>query len=171
MTNCTDYDFDSCPPWRPKDNFQAIRLLAEKAGAASRESLAKQPPEVPLMEIYRQTMFPTTLDAVTKIHSALCADALALVAKKGADYNRAEQKSGDTLANLKTAKRIGLVDSSCTAILVRIMDKIMRLKSLCKPGEKPANTDEKVRDTVVDVINYVIYLYILWAEENDIAEA
>ncbi|MBS1586965.1 MAG: hypothetical protein JSS82_15630 [Bacteroidetes bacterium] len=108
-------------------------------------------------------LFPTghTLEAVTELHKSLCAEALSLVEKKGADYNRSEQQNGDTLANLKMSAKLGLVETPAHGVLVRLLDKLMRLKSLCKPGEKPANVDEKVRDTVVDVINYAVYVYAL----------
>lgn len=108
-------------------------------------------------------IYPTghSLEAVQQLHKDLCAEALALVSKKGSDYNRTEQASGDTLANLKASARIGLVETPAHGVLVRLLDKIMRLKSLCRPGEKPANADEKVRDTVVDIINYAVYVLAL----------
>lgn len=113
-------------------------------------------------------LFPSghTLEAVTELHKSLCAEALALVSKKGADYNRSEQQNGDTLANLKMSAKMGLVETPAHGVLVRLLDKLMRLKSLCKPGEKPANVDEKVRDTVVDVINYAVYVLALTEGAN-----
>ena len=110
-----------------------------------------------------ETLFPKghTLEAIEQLHKDLCSEALALVSKKGADYNRTEQANGDTLANLKMSAKLGLVESPAHGVLVRLLDKLMRLKSLCKPGEKPANSDEKVRDTVVDIINYAVYALAL----------
>lgn len=179
-----DLEFDSCPPWRPKDVFRSKSgenapetpevesdyvqpvstehyywkriTLPEDVAQKIREDIEKAVPvTVP---------FRTDLNTILNLHDDLTSEAHNLVARKGRDYNRTEQEGGDTLANLKVAAKLGLVETPAHGVLVRLMDKIMRLKSLCKPGEKPANADEKVKDTVVDVINYAIYVYALHLE-------
>lgn len=106
-----------------------------------------------------------TLEHVLAQHEALCADARALVSKKGADYNRQEQQNGDTLANMRVAANLGLVGNPCMSVLVRLLDKFMRLKSLCAdPTADPAVKAESVRDTIVDIINYAIYIYVFYCE-------
>lgn len=104
---------------------------------------------------------PHSLDAVLALHERLCEEARELVAKKGADYNRSQQANGDTLANLKAAYQLGLVESPAQGVIIRLLDKVMRLASLCKPGEKPANTEESIEDTVKDIINYSNYIPLL----------
>jgi len=47
----------------------------------------------------------TTLKKVLKEHNRLCKNAYNMVEKKGADYNRKQQKDGDTLYNLSVAKQ------------------------------------------------------------------
>lgn len=102
-----------------------------------------------------------TLEEVKRDHRYLTTKALQLVEKKGADYNRAQQNNGDTLFNLRVARLLGIVQTDEQSILVRMSDKVMRLISLTSPEElqTPANEDEKVEDTVIDLINYAVYLY------------
>lgn len=133
------------------------------------------------MDVYDETdeqldkIYPRnhSLESIIALHKDLCKEACDLVAKKGADYNREEQKNGDTLANLKAAYKLGLVENPAQGILIRLLDKIMRLKSLCKPGEKPANKEEKIKDTVIDMINYSLYVYALseWVSEEEAPNA
>ena len=69
---------------------------------------------------------------------------------------------------MTVAKQLGIVDSTTQSILVRISDKMMRLISLTSnPQENPEVKDESVKDTVVDMINYIVYLYIKYEEERN----
>jgi len=57
----------------------------------------------------------TTVKFVLKKHEEICKEARDLVEIKGKDYNRQEQQesedgTGDTLANMRLAKNIGLAD-------------------------------------------------------------
>jgi hypothetical protein len=109
----------------------------------------------------------TTLKKVLKEHNRLCKNAYNMVEKKGADYNRKQQKDGDTLYNLSVAKQLDIVDSVTKSILVRISDKMMRLVSLTgDPKVNPEVKDEKVSDTIEDTINYLVYLYCKYQEER-----
>jgi hypothetical protein len=90
-----------------------------------------------------------------------------MVEKKGADYNRKQQKDGDTLYNLSVAKQLDIVDTVTKSILVRISDKMMRLISLTgDPTVHAEVKDEKVSDTIEDTINYLVYLYCKYQEEQ-----
>ena len=82
-----------------------------------------------------------------------------LIAKKGADYNRAQQQGGDTLFNLRVCEILGVVDSAERGILVRLSDKFMRLISLVD-GD-PAVVSESFNDTVDDIHNYIDYLALI----------
>lgn len=108
-----------------------------------------------------------TLEHVLKIHKELCDEARALIEKKGHDYNKAQQHTGETLFNLKVAKLLGIVDTNTQSILVRMGDKMMRLISLTRDPSTTAEVkDESIRDTIEDLINYSSYLYIVYLEER-----
>ena len=109
------------------------------------------------------------LQEVLKIHNEITTAALNMVEKKGRDYNRSQQQNGgDTLYSLDVSTLLGITKTPTQGILVRIADKIMRLSSLCcNPREKPAVTDESVRDTIEDTINYLVYLWIKYEENKD----
>jgi hypothetical protein len=91
---------------------------------------------------------------------------MALIDKKGADYNRDQQMSGDTLFNLRVAEILNITPSAEEGILVRLSDKFMRLISLTKPGREAAVKDESVLDTIVDIHNYIDYLALMWLERR-----
>ena len=98
-------------------------------------------------------------------HKRLTQNAYDMVEKKGADYNRKQQLTGDTLFNLTVAHQLGIVDSTTKSILVRISDKIMRLISLTSnPKEEAEIKDERISDTIEDTINYLVYLYCKYQE-------
>jgi len=105
---------------------------------------------------------------VLEEHKAICKKAFDVVEKKGMDYARTQHKNGDTLANITNCKTLGITDTVCQGILVRLSDKFSRLNSLCKdPNENPMVQDEKVADTIEDKINYLIYLKIKYEEERE----
>lgn len=110
-----------------------------------------------------------TVDEVVKFRQAMYEQSLALVQKKGADYNRDQQAAGDTLFNLRVSEILGIVPSAEEGILVRLSDKFMRLISLTKPGREAAVRDESVLDTIRDIHNYVDYLGLLWLERRNTA--
>ena len=110
----------------------------------------------------------TTLGKVIDTHTDICTSALDLVSRKGRDYNRKQQKDGDTLYNMTVAKQLGVVDTTTQSILVRISDKMMRLISLTSnPKENPEIKTESVKDTIVDMVNYIVYLYCKYEEERN----
>ena len=97
----------------------------------------------------------TTLKKVLSEHKRLTQNAYDMVEKKGADYNRKQQLTGDTLFNLTVAHQLGIVDSTTKSILVRISDKIMRLISLTgNPKEIAEIKEERISETIEDTINY-----------------
>ncbi len=109
-----------------------------------------------------------SLPDVIKEHDKICQEARDLIAKKGHDYNREAQDTGDTLFNLRVAHLVGIVNNPCVGILVRLSDKFQRLNSLTKdPTVEPEVKGEAVRDTIRDIINYSIYLGIFYDEIRD----
>lgn len=110
----------------------------------------------------------TSLEKVLSEHKAICQKAYDVVEIKGMDYARQGHKNGDTLANITNCKTLGITDSVCQGILVRLSDKFSRLNSLCRnPNENPAVQNEKVSDTIEDTINYLVYLKIQYEEERN----
>lgn len=103
-----------------------------------------------------------SLEEVKKYRVEMFETSMALIDKKGADYNRDQQQSGDTLFNLKVCEVLGIVPSTEEGILVRLSDKLMRLISLTKPGREAAVKDESVEDTIRDIHNYTDYLGLIW---------
>jgi len=90
-----------------------------------------------------------------------------LAKQKGHDYNVKQQDAGDTLFNLRIASIIGIVDSPAQSVLVRISDKLMRLASLSDPKTVASVKDERVFDTIVDLLNYITYYYLFWLEAKN----
>jgi hypothetical protein len=105
-----------------------------------------------------------SLEMVKKFRNDMFDSSMALIEQKGADYNRDQQLSGDTLFNLKVAAILGIVPTAERGILVRLSDKFMRLISLMQPGVIPAVHNESLHDTVRDIHNYLDYALLLWEE-------
>jgi hypothetical protein len=80
-----------------------------------------------------------------ELHQLLCLNALELMKKKNVDYG------GDTdpFRNFHTFGELG--------ILVRLSDKLARLRTYCERGELKIK-DESVEDTIIDAINYLVLL-------------
>ena len=111
----------------------------------------------------------STLAHVLEVHENLCNAARAIIKIKGRDYNREQQIDGDTLFNMSVSAILGITKTVTQGILVRISDKFMRLISLTKvPTETPAVKNESVKDTIQDMINYRVYLYIKYEEERHV---
>lgn len=113
-------------------------------------------------------MMPT-LEHVLDIHEQMCDEARSIIETKGHDYNREQQLTGNTLFNLTVCCVLGITKTITQGILVRLSDKLMRLISLTKdPTVISQVKDESIRDTVKDMINYLIYLYIVYLEERNV---
>jgi hypothetical protein len=106
---------------------------------------------------------PVTVEEVLAFRRERFDTSMALVAKKGHDYNRQQQHHGDTLFNLRVCELLGIVDTSERGIAVRLSDKFMRIVSLAlEPGVDPQVSDESVMVTVDDIHNYIDYLALLY---------
>lgn len=103
-----------------------------------------------------------SVEEVKKFRAEMFEKSMSLIDQKGADYNRDQQNSGDTLFNLRVCELLGIVPSAEEGVLVRLSDKFMRLISLTKPGREAAVKDESVLDTVRDIHNYIDYLALMW---------
>jgi len=77
---------------------------------------------------------------------------LTTLENKNHDYSK---DSGDALRNFKAVEFFHLTDTS-TGIVVRLCDKFMRICNLLH--DQAMVSDEKVEDTIDDMINYLIIL-------------
>ena len=87
-------------------------------------------------------------------HAAVLAKASELTKRKNDDYN----PTVDALGNLRLCEHMDLV-STPTGIAVRLCDKFSRLCRLVKTGDANRSVlDERLEDTVLDIINYSVLL-------------
>lgn len=107
-----------------------------------------------------------TIKEVLDFRKIMYDGSIAIIEKKGHDYNRVQQHVGDTLFNLRVAELLGIISTAERGILVRLSDKFMRLISLMTPGVQESVDDESLRDTVRDIHNYVDYALMLWEERK-----
>jgi hypothetical protein len=91
-----------------------------------------------------------TREKLIEHHKKISLESRLLMAKKNHDYSKL-----GAFDNFKLCEKVGI----CTAaegVLVRMCDKISRLATLMKkPGKV---SDESMRDTIIDVVNYAIIL-------------
>lgn len=106
-----------------------------------------------------------TLTNVLDFRKQMYDKSIALIQKKGHDYNRKQQTAGDTLYNLRVSELLGIVPKAEHGILVRLSDKFMRLVSLVDAD--PAVADESFEDTIVDIHNYIDYLALMRRERAE----
>lgn len=97
-----------------------------------------------------------------KIHKDLCIAALELMQKKNHDY--AGSKGNEPFANFTRSESMGITTTE-KAMLVRMLDKMSRLSSFAESKEFKVE-DEKLQDTIVDIINYSVLLYAYVSEKN-----
>jgi hypothetical protein len=88
----------------------------------------------------------TEAELLFDAHINLCSEALNLMEKKNKDYACQE----DPYRNFRTFGTLG--------VLVRLSDKFSRLQSFEETAVF-AVQDEKLRDTIMDAINYLVIYY------------
>jgi hypothetical protein len=88
----------------------------------------------------------TEKERLLRMHQELCDAAKELMTKKNADY----AAGNDPFFNFRMFDRLG--------ILVRLGDKLMRLRSFLMNGKFEVET-ESLLDTVKDIINYAVIFY------------
>lgn len=105
-------------------------------------------------------MKPETL---FRIHESTCQKTLNIMRAKNSDYCGGEG-TVDALANFKSAESLGL--HPVTGLLLRMQDKLMRIKSFVNDGELKV-AGESVNDACEDLVNYAILAKALFIEERD----
>ena len=86
-------------------------------------------------------------------YDAIINKAKALCDNKNTDYAQLDEP----FSNFEMVEAIKICNTS-TGILVRISDKIARIANLLERNTEAAVKDEKVEDTMLDLINYSVIL-------------
>jgi len=90
-----------------------------------------------------------------QLHKDMCSQAHELMKAKNHDY---AGSSGNTpFANFERVESMGITSTEL-GFLVRMTDKMSRLSTMMN-GNKPKVKDEKILDTLLDLINYSVLLY------------
>ena len=105
-------------------------------------------------------MKPETL---FRLHEETCAKTLDIMRAKNSDYCGGAETL-DALANFKSARSLGL--HPVTGLLLRMQDKLMRIKSFVNDGELKV-AGESVDDACEDLVNYSILAKALLTEERE----
>lgn len=92
-------------------------------------------------------------------HENFTENCLELLYHKNEDYNNSE----DALGNFKACKELGIKPEQ--GLLTRMLDKIKRVSSFVDKGYLHVH-DEKVQDSLEDLVNYSIILSALISENN-----
>jgi hypothetical protein len=103
--------------------------------------------------------------ALLKVHNETCRQALAIMDVKNNDYSGGES-AHDALANFKASESLGL--HPITGLLLRMQDKLQRLKSFANDG-KLAVPNESAEDACLDLVNYAILAKALIIDERGFA--
>jgi hypothetical protein len=105
-------------------------------------------------------------EELLKLHGELCTEALELMKKKNHDY--AGKGGSEPFANFTRVEAMGITATE-KGMLVRMTDKMSRLSSFTESG-KFAVCDEKLVDTILDMINYSVLFYAYMLEKQTQAE-
>ncbi len=108
-------------------------------------------------------MDPMTRESFFRFHKAFCEEALQLSQRKNADYAGADGQQ--PFANFQRVEAMGICSTE-KGFLVRMVDKLSRLSSYSDSGKFEV-TDEGVRDTLIDVVNYACLLAAYIESKND----
>ena len=95
-----------------------------------------------------------TRDELLKYHSEICKAAQELMSLKNRDY--AGQEGNEPFANFTRVESMGICTTE-QGFMTRLTDKMSRLSSFLNSGKMHVE-DESFRDTIVDVINYMVLL-------------
>ena len=97
-----------------------------------------------------------------ELHETMSAKTLGIMKAKNSDYCGGETTT-DALANFKSARSLGL--HPVTGLLLRMQDKLMRIKSFVNDGSLRVE-GESVEDACDDLLNYSVLAKALLQEER-----
>jgi hypothetical protein len=101
-----------------------------------------------------------TQDDYFRFHEEMCDTARALARRKNQDYAAPDSRKDDPyaiFANFMQSERLNICSVEA-GFMVRLSDKLSRMANLTRAGHEQAVADEKLEDTVLDVINYSLLL-------------
>lgn len=98
------------------------------------------------------------IQEVISYHKALCDEARGILEAKSHDY--ATDK--DAISNFRVCEQTGICSAE-TGVLIRMNDKMGRLAQLITKGEAEV-LDERIIDTVKDLLNYTVFFMLLLDE-------
>lgn len=117
----------------------------------------KAPPDCTFKNI---SVPPTPTDDLFRLHHNICDRAKSIMRAKNADYTA---QSSDPFANFRGSTYLGI--DPVLGILLRMQDKLMRLRSFAEHGELKV-VDEGIEDTAIDVVNYTILALAMLKERK-----
>lgn len=100
------------------------------------------------------------IDDLLLLHAETCEKTRDIMRRKNSDYTGGKG-AHDALANFKTASILGL--DPVMGLLLRMQDKLMRVKSFVADGELQVS-GESVEDATDDLVNYAILAKALLRE-------
>ena len=103
-------------------------------------------------------------DGLLAIHEDICIKAMRLMEKKNHDYSGGTSAE-DPFLNFTRVERLGITDTK-RGFMVRLTDKLSRLITFIDTGTY-AVPDEKIEDTVIDMINYTLLFYAYTMQEKE----
>ena len=108
-----------------------------------------------------------TRDELLRYHSEICKSAQELMALKNRDY--AGQEGNEPFANFTRVESMGICSTE-QGFMTRVTDKMSRLSSFLNSGKMHVE-DESFRDTIVDVINYMVLLSAYIQDKESVQES
>ena len=100
-----------------------------------------------------------TRQELLKLHSQIMSECQEIMKAKNHDYS----SEGDPFENFRAASVLGLQPE--LGLLIRVIDKIQRLKTYIKEG-KLLVKNEGFDDAIKDVINYMVLLAGMLKEKD-----
>ena len=100
------------------------------------------------------------IDQLLSTHDRLCVKGKEIMVQKNHDYTSG---SKDPYANFRASSALG--SSPAQGLLIRVMDKLQRLKSFDETGTLKVQ-NEGVEDACIDVINYMVLLRGIFEERE-----
>ena len=102
-------------------------------------------------------------EQLLEIHEETCEAAREIMRQKNSDYTGGSEAT-DALENFKASLSLGL--HPATGLLLRVQDKLMRIRSFVADGELRV-VNESVEDACDDIVNYAILCKALLREEAE----
>ena len=102
-------------------------------------------------------------ERLLEIHHEICTKARDLMARKNHDYSGGAAAE-DPFLNFTRVEKLGITDTK-RGFMVRLTDKLSRLITFLDTGLYSVE-DEKIEDTVMDMINYTLLFYAYTQQEK-----